>query len=203
MIGARTTRDTPLGPPNAVLASALEEGPQWESLLRGLVAFVSTGDGSFALRPTRGPERRSLSGREARVLRACCLGLPNKVIAHNLGIDAASVSTALASAARKLGAPSGRVLVRLVSPLLPCACPVGLEGLTAAEHEVAELVGRGLSNVGIAEVRGCSVSTVANQIGSIFRKTGLGSRRALTVVLGRGAAGKSTVAGARPGTRRQ
>ena len=51
--------------------------------------------------------------------------------------------------------------------------------LTAAERTVAKLAMHGLSNQEIAERRGTSVRTVANQIATILRKLGLSSRREL------------------------
>jgi DNA-binding NarL/FixJ family response regulator len=44
------------------------------------------------------------------------------------------------------------------------------DDLTTAEKEVAALVLEGLSNQDIAEVRGTSVRTIANQVAAIFRK---------------------------------
>ncbi|MCK6537711.1 MAG: helix-turn-helix transcriptional regulator [Polyangiaceae bacterium] len=59
--------------------------------------------------------------------------------------------------------------------------------LSAAEREVALLVAHGLSNAEIARARGVSPNTVANQIASLFRKLGVGSRLELTrKVAGRG-----------------
>jgi DNA-binding CsgD family transcriptional regulator len=187
MIGTPAVIDRGAGRRGAARGGPADDGPLWETLVRGGFTVVCGGAGGLALRPVPDWERRALSEREAAVLRACCLGQSNKVVAHGLGIGAGGVSTALAGAARKLGAPSGRVLVQLVSALVPVEVPAGLDDLTAAELEVATLVGRGLSNVEIACARGCSPSTVANQIASIFRKTGLGSRRAVMVALRLGA----------------
>lgn len=50
------------------------------------------------------------------------------------------------------------------------------EGLTDAETSVLMLVLAGLSNEQIARARGRSLRTVANQIASIFEKTGTASR---------------------------
>jgi DNA-binding NarL/FixJ family response regulator len=61
------------------------------------------------------------------------------------------------------------------------------DGLTEAEQEIVRLIALGHSNAGIAEERGVSVRTVANQIRSIFRKTGVGARGDLIVSV-RGAA---------------
>jgi len=48
--------------------------------------------------------------------------------------------------------------------------------LTCAEREVRALVLAGRSNAEIARARGTSLRTVANQIASMFRKLGVGSR---------------------------
>lgn len=58
--------------------------------------------------------------------------------------------------------------------------------LTAAERHVAGLVLDGLSNRTIAQVRGTSVRTVANQIASVFRKLNVTGRAELgDAVVGR------------------
>lgn len=49
-------------------------------------------------------------------------------------------------------------------------------GLTKAEQEVARLVCEGLSNIAIAERRGTSARTVANQLARVFEKLGVSSR---------------------------
>ena len=51
--------------------------------------------------------------------------------------------------------------------------------LTASERAILPLVLHGHSNYAIAELRGTSVSTIANQIYSIYRKIGVKSRREL------------------------
>lgn len=62
-------------------------------------------------------------------------------------------------------------------------------GLTKAEAEVAALAIEGKSNAEIAAARDTSVRTVANQMASILRKLGLGSRRELAVSYVRGSLG--------------
>jgi DNA-binding CsgD family transcriptional regulator len=52
-------------------------------------------------------------------------------------------------------------------------------GLTDAEREVVLSVLEGKSNGTIADERGRSIRTVANQIGSVFRKLGVTSRAEL------------------------
>ena len=56
-------------------------------------------------------------------------------------------------------------------------------GLTQAEADVAILAAGGHSNREIAARRGTSPRTVANQVGSIFHKLGVGSRQELVVRL--------------------
>lgn len=65
---------------------------------------------------------------------------------------------------------------------LPLAVPAEL---TAAEVEVAALIPEGWSNQEIAARRGTSVRTVANQVASVYRKLGVGSRGALCARLRR------------------
>jgi DNA-binding CsgD family transcriptional regulator len=56
--------------------------------------------------------------------------------------------------------------------------------LTDAEVEVARLVMRGASTADIARGRGVSTRTIANQLASIYRKLGVGSRAELVFSLG-------------------
>jgi DNA-binding CsgD family transcriptional regulator len=62
------------------------------------------------------------------------------------------------------------------------------ESLTPCEREVALLVLQGASNAEIAKRRGTSPRTVANQMASMFRKLGVGSRVELVKLLQRGEA---------------
>ena len=57
-----------------------------------------------------------------------------------------------------------------------------LEALSAAERAVVDLAARGWSNAQIARARDVSERTVANQVAAALRKTGAGSRRALTMI---------------------
>ena len=59
-------------------------------------------------------------------------------------------------------------------------------GLTAAEQQVALSVARGNTNRQIAEARGTSERTVANQVASACKKLGAKNRRQLAVALARG-----------------
>ena len=53
------------------------------------------------------------------------------------------------------------------------------EGLTAGERAIVDLVLRGRSNGEVAHARGTSPQTVANQLGLVYRKLGVRSRREL------------------------
>lgn len=70
-------------------------------------------------------------------------------------------------------AVGGRELFVLSIPSLVESLP---EALTAAEREVARMLLEGKSNRDVARVRGTSVRTIANQVGSIFRKLRVSGR---------------------------
>ncbi len=74
----------------------------------------------------------------------------------------------------------GQQLAVLSLPLREAKSP---DSLTPSETEVLDLVLDGHSNKEIAARRSCSASTVANQIQSIFRKTGVNSRNELAALL--------------------
>jgi DNA-binding CsgD family transcriptional regulator len=149
--------------------------------------------------------RHALSQRERQILAQARAGHANKRIACELGVSQATVSGALRTAARKLGARSRLDLVRLLAGTLADpgdvpppqglrvsalhwhgrAClllsfPGRLErwpvGLTKAERAVAEMLVDGTSSAEIARLRGTSIRTVSNQIASIFRKASVVSR---------------------------
>ncbi|MDB4964227.1 MAG: hypothetical protein JWP01_4226 [Myxococcales bacterium] len=58
-----------------------------------------------------------------------------------------------------------------------------VEGLTPAEHAVAQLAMSGMSNAAIARRRKCSARTVANQLAAVYRKLGVQSRGELAARL--------------------
>jgi DNA-binding NarL/FixJ family response regulator len=53
------------------------------------------------------------------------------------------------------------------------------QGLTSSECAIVELVLKGRSNAEVALERGTSAQTVANQLGVVYRKLGVRSRREL------------------------
>jgi DNA-binding NarL/FixJ family response regulator len=64
---------------------------------------------------------------------------------------------------------------------IPCVAPNIPADVTRAERDVCHLILEGRSNEEIAVARGRSARTVANQVASIFRKLGVGSRLELAV----------------------
>ena len=60
-----------------------------------------------------------------------------------------------------------------------------LDGLTAAERDIVDLLAAGRSNAEIARNRGTSVRTVANQVAALLGKVGAVSRHDLVARLGR------------------
>jgi DNA-binding CsgD family transcriptional regulator len=75
----------------------------------------------------------------------------------------------------------GVELLVLSFPSAPAELPAEL---SAAEREVVHWLLRGDSNAQVAARRRTAVRTAANQIASIFRKIGVGSRAELVVRLG-------------------
>lgn len=122
--------------------------------------------------------------REIEVLRVAARGFTGKGIAYALGLSEASVSTALGSAAAKVGLRSRLALVDVASAMFG-ARPSSVHNapLTAAERDVLELLRRGMTNAEIARLRERSARTVANQVASILRKSGVTSRRGLAALL--------------------
>ncbi|AKV02293.1 hypothetical protein AKJ09_08956 [Labilithrix luteola] len=157
----------------------------WEALLDGRVSLVerTIAGKRYYLLLENAPARRGmrkLSKREVGVVRMAARGLPSKLVSYGLGLSPQAVSLSLSSAAGKLGLSSRTELVRLASTF--AADPTAefdLTTLTDVERATLALVRQGLSNREIAEARGRSTNTVANQIATILRKTKADSRRAL------------------------
>lgn len=79
--------------------------------------------------------------------------------------------------------PPGLVAYRLATGQVLFVHPLPripeVEGLTSAEQEVLTLYLDGLEHAAIAEARGTSKRTTANQVASIFKKLAVGSRAEL------------------------
>lgn len=139
---------------------------------------------------------RALTRRQQQVVRLAGNGAPNSEIAYELGISEACVSSHLHTACRKLKCGSRRDLIRmmkigndelgldlgdaqvrlLVDRVDREDPPPMSARLTLAEQSVLAAIRVGRSNAEIAQQRGTSVRTVANQAASILRKSGRSSR---------------------------
>lgn len=146
---------------------------------------------------------RGLTPREQEVAELVGIGESGKAISYRLGISEAAVSAAVANAILKLGLGGRAELAAFFAPTGPrwrltrfdlagepmlLARSAGLNRrrlrrLTEAERHVALDLLSGRTNEAIARERGSSLSTVANQIGSIFDKLGVTSRVELAVAL--------------------
>lgn len=78
----------------------------------------------------------------------------------------------------EIGDEGGERVV-VLSYRIAAPAPSGCCALTPAEADVAALASAGLSNADIAARRGAAVRTVANQVATVLRKLGVGSRREL------------------------
>lgn len=74
----------------------------------------------------------------------------------------------------------------LVVPLGNPSAPAEAVNLTESEQSVMQLMLEGKSNQEIAKSRRTAVRTVANQVASIFKKLGVGSRSELYAFVARG-----------------
>ncbi|MBX7194549.1 MAG: LuxR C-terminal-related transcriptional regulator [Sandaracinaceae bacterium] len=130
-----------------------------------------------------------LTPRERCLAELARLGFGNKQIAYAMGLSTGTVGWTLASARRKLGLRRRVQLAEREGALAVADVERELEtDLSAAELEVAMLALSGASNVEIARARDVSVNTVANQLRSVFARTGTSSRAELAALVSRRAA---------------
>ncbi len=149
------------------------------------------------------PDPRGLTLRERQVAEFVGLGRATKEISYTLGVSDSAVTNCTASAQEKLGLSSRAELAFFFAPsglrrklaevsvagerLLVGAAPLVDEGrvasLTTAEREIVVHLISGSTNSDIAQRRGSSAHTVANQLQSIFRKLGARSRAELAASL--------------------
>jgi DNA-binding CsgD family transcriptional regulator len=66
---------------------------------------------------------------------------------------------------------------------VPVDAPAAETTFTDAERNVADLAAAGLANEEIARLRNTSRRTIANQLATVFRKAGVGSRVELAAYL--------------------
>lgn len=163
----------------------------WRGLYAGRWSLVEHQDSDgrrFVLARRNDPEPRApvlLTRRQRQVLFYASVGWSYKQIAYALGLASeGSVSIHLAKSLRKIGLTSRAELIRVMSQWAAAvagasASPATERELTQAEREVAAHVLEGSSNRQIAEQRGVSERTVANQLASIYRKLELQDRHEL------------------------
>jgi DNA-binding CsgD family transcriptional regulator len=177
----------------------------WEALVAGRWSLVDHFDSDgrrFLVAHRNEPGRadpRGLSPREREVAERLGRGYAAKEIAYGLGLAVSTVANALGRARDKLGLGSLAELAALFAPGGLCARfaeyevagesiavassalldPARLAALSEAEREVALLLLQGATNRAIAIGRGSAERTVANQIQSLYRKLGVGSRAGL------------------------
>jgi DNA-binding NarL/FixJ family response regulator len=162
----------------------------WRALVEGRYSVVPRDDSDgkrfylLVRNPAISEPHARFTKREIDVLRVAARGFTGKGIAYALGLSEASVSTALGSAAAKVGLRSRLALVDVASAMFGSrASGAHAAPLTAAERDVLELLRRGMSNAEIARLRARSARTVANQVASILRKSGVPSRRGLAATI--------------------
>ena len=149
------------------------------------------------------PDPRGLTTREREIAEFVGLGRSTKEIGYTLGVSLSAVTNLTAQAQEKLGLSSRAELAAFFAPaglraklaevaisgekLLVGAYPlVGkrhIEKLTDAEREVLGHLVSGSTNNHIAQRRGTSENTVANQVHAIFLKVGVRSRSELAARL--------------------
>lgn len=186
----------------------------WRGLLAGeyqLTATHFTESRCLALlqRPSAWPTRRPSPG-NVQVLERVLLGTSQKRVAIEIGRSISSVCAAASTGLRELGQPlqPSRVPVLLVlavhaahgyerfgglasagagQSILSTERPdlAMSERLTPAERAVARLLVEGHRHAEIATLRQTSPRTIANQLGTIFRKVGVSGRGELLAMLAR------------------
>lgn len=190
-------------------ANADDSLRHWGALVAGRWSLIDRFDSDgrryvVAVRNDRRlPDRRRLTPRERQIADLVGLGSSPKQIAYTLGVCASAVSNRVLRLQEKLGLGSLAEIaaffaatglrVRLVEIALrgenllvgtyPLADARAISGLSEAERQVAGLLVSGATNADIAQRRGTSERTVANQVQSIFRKLGARSRAELAIRL--------------------
>lgn len=190
----------------------------WPELVAGRWTLVERFDSDgrrFVLAHQNPPEAarlRALSEREARVVSQLLARQSSASIAVSLGVSTSAVSQQLRNVLRKLRLPSPGALVMLERALgrSPRAQPLDVEGTTAClvdagevlslsterrlsrtERQIAGWLLDGLSNAEMAELRGRSYSTIANQVARLYDKLGVSSRTELGALFGSASGGKN------------
>lgn len=121
--------------------------------------------------PGADTRRRTAAERAERARLLAAHGLSNKDIAAELGVAESTISRLT----RTVGLPS---MARAEEALRAFAV------LTASERAVLAMAASGSSADVIANARGTSPRTIANQLRSAYDKLGVGSRRELRALIG-------------------
>lgn len=174
----------------------------WEGLVSGRWSMVDRFDSDrrrFIIAVKNDPahpDLRGLTPRERQVAEYVGLGCASKEIAYTLGLSETAITNCTARAQAKLGLGSRAELVAFFAPtgvrrklaeatlagerFLVGASPListkHLTNLSDTEYDILGLLIAGSTNADIAERRGTSENTVANQVQSIFRKLSVRSR---------------------------
>ena len=156
----------------------------WQALVLGHVHLEEhfTGGRHYLVVPNAPADRsfRAVTRAELDVVEQAAQGTSTKLIAYTFGLSFACVSLRLARTATKTGLRTRSELVRLAAMLTRDPCARSEEpALTRIERQILELVRHGFSNRAIAEIRGRSERTIANQVAKLLRKTKASSRREL------------------------
>ncbi|MEJ7729984.1 MAG: LuxR C-terminal-related transcriptional regulator [Polyangiaceae bacterium] len=133
--------------------------------------------------PSAPHRSKPLSERQQQVIDMAARGIPQKVIAYELGIAASTVGTHLRLALDRLHIERPQIALTVAAssgsvrpaPTDDGALPVPAT-LSPAEADVVRAIIRGATNEQIAIERSRSIRTIANQVASAFRKLGIGSR---------------------------
>ncbi|WP_350282026.1 LuxR C-terminal-related transcriptional regulator [Nitrosomonas sp.] len=181
----------------------------WEGLVSGrwsLVDYFDSDQRRFIVAIKNDPaypDPRGLTPRERQVAEYVGLGRSSKEIAYTLGLSESAITNCTARVQDKLGMASRTELVSFFAPngfrrklaeksisderfLIASSSLINtkdFENLSEAEREITVLMIAGSTNADIAEKRGVSEYTIANQVQSIFRKLCVRSRGELVVKL--------------------
>ena len=181
----------------------------WEGLVSGrwsLVDYFDSDQRRFIVAIKNDPaypDPRGLTPRERQVAEYVGLGRSSKEIAYTLGLSESAITNCTARVQDKLGMASRTELVSFFAPngfrrklaeksisderfLIASSSLINtkdFENLSEAEREITILMIAGSTNADIAEKRGVSEYTIANQVQSIFRKLCVRSRGELVVKL--------------------
>lgn len=176
----------------------------WPALVAGqwslIDAFTASGTRyvvAYENPPTAAP-LRALTQREQLVLEHALKGRSGKWIALELGFSEPTIARILQFALRRLGVARiadlvgprtarfelvDRIATGRIAAALGTTKTPGVTILTAAERDIVMKLLEGRCSAQIAADRSASVRTIANQLQSIYRKLGVGSRRELILYL--------------------